>query len=290
MDGIENTQDYMQQDQQSYGQQAYDQQGYDQQYYGNQDWRANISPELQGLVNRFDSPESLVRAYREAQGLISKRTSEFSQQDWQSYAMMQQQLMGIPASYDGYNINTEPLSEDRFNTFTKEDTQALKEISHALGLTNDQAQGFYTVLNEMGNQLADENEQAVEEYVVTNINELDHDWGEACDTKLQAVSNCVENILPALTGISSDRIKQEVVASGIENSAMLMKIFAAIGELGSEGRSMGYNNLAPMDASMRLEHMKADRETASIMANRMHPMHNQVKREFRALLEMKNRY
>jgi hypothetical protein len=265
----------------SYGQET------ESQYNNTQDWRASLAPELQGVVQKFNSPESLAKAYADAQNLISKKVGEFSQQDWQSYAAIQEQLMGVPSSLDGYAIDTAPIAEGKINTFQGEDLEALKEMSHALGLNNQQAQGLYTVLNEMGNQIMQAQEAGSQEYAVSNYNELAQDWGNAYEGKLQAISNCVEHILPSITGVSSERIKQEVYQSGACNSALLMKIFSAIGELGSEGRSAGYNNLAPMDANMRLEHLKSDPNTAAIMADKLHPMHQQVKNEFRALTQIK---
>jgi hypothetical protein len=281
MDTVDNSQGYNNQ----YAQQE------EQQYPSHgmtQDWRANISPDLQNIAGRFNTPESLVKAYRDAQGLIGKRVGEFSQQDWQSYAAIQQQIHNVPASMDGYNIDTGYISEDRANTFSEDDVDALKEMSHALGLNNDQAQGMYDVLNEMNNCMMEYQEEAAAEYTFNNLSELEQDWGNAYESKLQAVSNCVDTVLPQLTGISAERIKQEVYESGAQHSALLMNIFAAIGELGSEGRSAGYNNLGPMDANMRLAHLKSDPNTASIMANPRHAMHHQVKEEFRALMAIKN--
>jgi len=276
MDTVNNDQNY---------DQGYDH-GYDQPV--NQDWRSNISPELQNTASRFNSPESLVKAYRDAQGLIGKKVGEYSQQDWQSYAAIQEQINNIPSSSDRYNFDLSPLSEDSENTFSNEDIAALKEVSHALGLNSDQAQGLYNVLNEVNNQAAASQEEASMEYASYNLSELARDWGEAYETKLQSISNCVENILPQITGVSAERIKEEISQSGMQYSSLLMNMFAAIGELGSEGRSSGYNNIAPMDANMRLEHLKSDPNFANIMANRWDPRHNQVKEEYRSLLAIKN--
>jgi hypothetical protein len=253
-----------------------------------QDWRANLPPDLQNSMQRFNSPESLAKAYHEAMGLIGKKVDSFSQQDWQTYANIQSQVNGIPVSPDQYQIDASPLREGSINTFSNEDLQALKEIAHGMGLNSQQSQQLYGVLNELGNEIMGAQQMGEEQYAVTNLNELAQDWGNAYETKLRAVSNCVENLLPQITGVSAQRIKDEIMESGAYNSALLMKIFAAIGELNMEGSSYGYGNVAPVDAGMRLAQLKSDPEWSSAVANKFHPMHQQAREELATLTRMKN--
>jgi hypothetical protein len=255
---------------------------------GQQDWRANLPPDLQNSMQRFNSPEGLAKAYHEAMGLISKKVDSFSQQDWNTYANMRAETTGIPPSPDYYQIDMAPLREGSINTFSQDDVESLKEISHEMGLNNQQTQQLYGVLNELGNEILQHNEDYAQHYTVNNMNELAQDWGNACETKLRAVSNCVENILPQITGVSAERIKDEIMESGAHNSALLMKIFAALGELSSESSSYGYNNIAPMDAGMRLSQLKSDPEWSNAVVNKFHPMHRQAREELATLTRMKN--
>jgi hypothetical protein len=263
-------------------QQPTNQQGY------NPDWRANLAPELQNSMQKFTDPESLARAYTGLQDLVSKKTNSFSPQDWERYAAVVSEMQGVPVSADQYQIDTTPLSEDRINTFTNEDMEAFKEISHAMGLNAQQAQGLYGVLNEMGNHIMAEQENHAVEYARSNMEELERDWGNASDSKLRAIDNCVNRILPQITGVSADRIKEEVYNSGACNSALLMKIFAAVGELGMESSSYGYNNIAPMDASMRLSQLRSDPDWVNALINKHHPRHGQAQEEHKTLLNLKN--
>lgn len=278
-------QDVIQEYEQGYPQQEeqYQQQGYD-----NQDWRANLAPELQNSMQKFNDPESLARAYTGLQGLVGKKTEHFSPQDWQNYASVVSEMQGIPMSPDQYQIDTTPISEDRINTFTNEDMEALREMSHSLGLNPQQAQGIYTVLNEIGNHVMAEQENYASEYAANNLNELAETWGNAYEGKLRAVDNCVNNILPQITGISADRLKQEISDCGGQYSATLMNIFAAIGQLGMEGSSYGYNNVAPMDANMRLSQLRSDPDWTNALINKHHPNHQQAVEEHRTLLHLKN--
>lgn len=258
------------------------------QYYpdnGEVDWRANLSPDLQGPMQRFNNPEALAKAYMDAQNLVSRKVGEFSQEDWQKYSAIQEMNSGIPQSSDGYNIDTAP-TEDRYNTFTEDDVEVLKEVSHAMGLNKDQAQQFYNVVNELGNRIIEQHEEVADYRTQTSLQELDRDWGNAYETKLNAANICIEHILPKLTGVSSEAIREEMSNLGFQSSAIMMKTLAALGELCFEKGSAGYNNVSPMDIAMKFDHLKNDPRTAEIMTNPRHPAYNQIREEFRTLSSM----
>ncbi len=71
-------------------------------------------------------------------------------------------------------------------------------------------------------------------------------------------------------------------------SPPLMNLLATIEELSMDSDSRGYNNLTPIDASLRLEQMKADPETQRILTNPHDPRCKSVQSEFISLIAMKN--
>ncbi len=249
------------------------------------DWRANLSPDLQSVMQRFNNPEDLAKAYMDAHGLVSKKVGDFSQEDWQKYSAMQEMNSNIPQTVDGYDIDFSQ-EEGRYNTFTEEDVSALKEVSHAMGLNKTQAQQLYNVMNEVGNRIIEQHGEAADYKTQTSLQELDRDWGNAYQSKLDAANVCIEHILPKLTGVSSEAIREEMSNLGFEGSSIMLKALAALGELGYEGGGTGYNNVSPMDAAMRFDHFKNDPRTAEIMTNPRHPQYQQVRDEFRALSSM----
>lgn len=275
-----------------YNQEPYSQQDYNQQSYNNEqqeDWRQSLPPELQRAMQRFNSPETLAKAYTDALGLISKRVTDYSEQDWQTFANIQSQFSDVPLDPQGYEIQPIKDSEERLNTFTDEDVEDLKQIAHEMGLNRTQSQQLYEIMNEVGNRILTcnaEQQQAVDQ---SNLTELTNDWGKAAEVKIRAVNNCINNILPTVTGLSAERIKEEIVNNGLQHNAVLSKIFAAIGELNMESTSRGYHNIAPMDAAQKLEQMKSSPDVFKIMSNPHHPMHNQTVRDFRTLSRIKNR-
>lgn len=242
------------------------------------DWRSSFPPELQQAAARFNSPEALMKAYIGAESLIGKKVSDFAREDWQTYAAMKQEITNIPAEANGYNID---IKDPNTNCLSEDDLGMIKDLSHNLGLNTKQAQALYETLNEYGMSVA---ENALNQ-IRSSYEELARRWGNAAESKLKAVDHCVNNIFPKLMGCSSDMIIDAL--QGVWNSPLLMDCLAKIGELGTDTGSMGYNNLSPTDAGLRLEQMKADPRTAKILMNPQDPMHNQVKQEFRTLLSMK---
>jgi hypothetical protein len=252
-----------------------------------QDWRANFSPDLQGEAKNFKTAEEALKAYINARQMIGKKVEEYSAKDWENYSQMRAQLEGIPSSPEDYKIDMDPKN-DRQNTFTPEDIKAFKTMAHTMGLNEKQSQQLYDFMNEMGNQVLNNDSQSQQEYIISNYNELAKDWGNAWEWKVKAISNCVENILPQVTGLSSERIKKEIFDSGAYNNAILMKIFSAMGELRMDGASTGYGNLAPMDAQMRLDQKRSDPDWRNAIANQFHPMHQEASQELHNLIRMKN--
>lgn len=243
-----------------------------------QDWRSGLPPELQQIASRYETMESALKALGSAQNLISRKVSDFSREDWQTYATMMQNATGVPVDAASYQLQT---PEDATNCLSNDDVDAVRDIAEMLQLTNEQAQGFCDILNDFGNEcIKNESEQCAECF-----SQLGQMWGDGYQGKLQALDQCVNNVLPQLMGISAEDVKAEL--SGALTSPHLVNLLATIGELCMDSASQGYGNLSPTDASIRLEQMKADPTTAQIMMNPHHPMHSQIKSEFRTLLAMK---
>lgn len=275
-------------DQQSQiGGQQYDNNVQPQGTQPNMDWRANLSPELQPVASRFNDIESLVKSYREAQNVLGKKVEAFGQQDWQTYQNIMSQLTNVPTSAEGYQIDygTRDGGEPYM---APEDSQAVVQLSHALGLNNDQAQDLHDAINDYAGAIAQQQEQEAGELLEYSMNELAKAWGNAADTKVRAVDNAINNILPKLCGESAEVLKEQLIAAQAWNSPEFMKILASIGELGMESTSRGYANMAPMDAQTRFNYLRNDPDFMKARIDPHHPMHNQVKQEFAAMCNAAN--
>lgn len=261
-------------------------QGQSMQQNGN-DWRSNLPQELQPVVSRFGDVESLVKSYREAQSVLGKKVETFGEQDWQSYQNIMSQLNNVPVSADQYQIDISPMTEGH-TQISEEDSQTVLQLSHHLGLDNEQAQNFHDIIVNYANDLNSSVEQESAELFKSSITDLKEAWGNAADTKLRAVESAINNVLPGLCGTSADALKEELTNAQVYNSPSFMKILAAIGEMTMDSSSRGYNNMAPMDAQSRFNHMKNDPDFMKARIDPFHPRHEQAKKEFAAMCSAAN--
>ena len=268
------------------------QQELNQQPFGNAgqsgpDWRSGLPQELQPVVSRFNDVESLVKSYREAQNVLGKKVEAFGQQDWQAYQNIMSQLTNVPTSAEGYQIDygTRDGGEPYI---APEDSQAITQLAHSLGLNNDQAQDFHDVMNDYAGVLAQQQQQEAGDMLEYSMAELEKAWGNAADTKVKAVDNAINNILPRLCGENAETLRNELINAQVWNSPAFMKILASIGELAMDSTSRGIGNMAPMDAQSRFNYLRNDPDFMKARIDPHHPMHEQAKQEFAAMCKAAN--
>jgi hypothetical protein len=257
--------------------------------YGNNpsDWRANLPADLQTVVSRFNDVESLVKSYRDAQSVLGKKVEAFGQQDWQAYQNIMSQLTNIPTSPEGYQIET-TMPNGGEGYLAPEDSDQVTGLAYELGLNNEQAQEMHDVINDYAASIAQQDMEQAGQALEYSIQELEKAWGNAGPTKVRAVDNAINNILPKMCGESPDSLKEQFIQAQVWNSPAVMKILAAIGELGMDSTSRGYNNIAPMDAQSRFNYLRNDPDFMKARIDPHHPNHEQAKAEFAAVCAAAN--
>lgn len=255
-----------------------------------QAWYSSLPPELQSEASRFKSLPDLVKGYASARELIGKKVQDFSQQNFETYNAMVSQYGGIPATENNYDIAVYEDSDNMRNLFDENDLSVLKKIAHDNHLTNDQAQNLYDTMNEylynaqlewvdkMNAQMEDVRKQTQEH--------LSQVWGSEYDNKVQALQTCVNDIIPKLTGYSPEDIANSL--SGIDFNPVLATFLAQIGSIMTEKRSVGYNNVAPVDAKVKLDQIYSDPATREILGNINHPRHRELQNELMSLVRMRD--
>lgn len=251
-----------------------------------QQWWNSLPDEMQGEVSKFKNVQDMVKGYISAKSLLGKKVSDFSQLDYQTYSKMMEEATNIPSSAEGYNISLKEADETGHNTFTEEDVNALKAIAAEAGLNQDQAQLLYEQLNDVGVNLMAYNEAHRTEQYQNSLNKLNEIWGAQADTKLQAVENCINDVLPKLTGFSADEIREELANAGVYMSPVIMNALASVGELSTERGSRGYGNLSPMDARNILDQKRSDPDFRAALANTCHPNHQAAIKEYTDLFNL----
>jgi len=253
----------------------------------NADWLNSFSPEYRDAVAKYGSIDGVAKSLMNAQGLLGKRTSEWKQSDAETYKAVMCTVDNIPLNAEDYNIQLRQADETGENCLTEAGVNIVKEVARQMGLNQEQGQQMYEVLNEL--ELARNEEQfntGVQNYQ-NCLDTLSRQWGNAAESKVQAMTNCVNNVLPKLYGVKSDEIIAELQACNAYSSPIIMNMLATFGELVSDGRSSGYA-MSPMDAASRLEQFKADKETMNILMNRRDPRYAETRRQLEALIAQKN--
>lgn len=247
--------------------------------YPSSDWRSTLAPEYQQAASRFNSPESLLKAYMGAESLIGKKIEAFSREDYKTYSQMMQSATGVPADASGYNIK---FSDNQACVLNEDEVHDVKALSAQLGLTTEQAQNLADTVNAWGQAcIEDQVRQCAE-----GFQEMANMWGNAWQTKIEAIDRCVNNVLPQLLGVPADTVK--VLLKDACASPTLMNALANLGSLSMNSSSTGYSNLSPMDANLRLEQMRSDPEISKILSNPVHPKHAETRKELQTLLSMRN--
>lgn len=253
----------------------------------NSNWKNSIAPEFLGYINNFQTPNDFANAYAQVLSILDRSPANWNEQDYKAFSHLQEVYSGIPSTAEGYNIDTYPTN-NQVNTLSQEDVNILKNVSHALGLNKSQAQNLYGALNVLGNNLM-ANVAALWDQKVAKYGEnLRLSWGDQANNKLANVRYALYDILPKLTGESLQTIISECLEMGAHVRPFFLKLLAAIGELGGDGRSQGYYNISPEDARIRLDNMKSNPSIMKILTNPRHPNYESTNREFRQLLAIKN--
>jgi hypothetical protein len=250
------------------------------------DWRAGLPPDLQHAVKDHNDLPGFVRAFIDTKNFVGKKFEEFSQQDAQRFQALMSNVDSIP-SPDGYQIDPIPLNGGE-SSLMEEDTQSIRELSHGLGLSNEQAQMLHDVADDFVKRVVDARQNEVNCAHENCLRDLAGAWGNAYEGKIQAIENAISNVLPQFLGTDSESIREELQNVQLYNSPVLLKTLAFLGEMMMDSSSRGYGNIAPMDAQSRFENMRNDPEFMKARLNRHHPMHQQAVEQFRLMCEQAN--
>lgn len=239
------------------------------------------------VLSKFNGVEDLAKAYDSLSDILGKRVTEFTEEDWAKYVDAQSKHFEIPSTIEDYYIDRPPLEDGSIHALNDTEFGLLKELSFDLGLSKDQAQALYTGANSILNGINQERVQGQTKYLQEQESLFEKNWGNAMEEKQQMMANCLEKFLPDVSGKDTAYWADKITSLGLDHDFDFCNLLAKIGESVSESRSIGYNNLAPMDAEMRLNQMRSDPTIMSIVTNSLHPNHKQLSEEFDYLIRAK---
>lgn len=234
-------------------------------YGGNEDNFSNETENQQswipeqfrgGILDRFEKPEDLCKAYMNLNSLMAKRREDFSLQDKQAFLQMREEALNIPQTPNDYRLDISPCNIDGKiveNYLGDEELDLVKDMSSRLGLTNEQAQTQCDMINEyLQDQITAQDEQ-LEAVSVNNGSVLGQMWGDNIEACIADVATGIE---VAANGIGCDveDLKRELEYPMAELcSPNLINLFRNLGTIGGRGYGHGMSaGMTPVDASNQL--------------------------------------
>jgi len=245
------------------------------------------------LLNRFNSPtevmdhllkleedyEKTKKSYDHLKQLTSRKVQDFSKESWEEYAKIQQEFADIPAEASGYDSPTW--------TFANEDVKTkFQEFCKELNVDKATANRMYEISRAEEEKQSQKVVTQLVEYENQNYEKLKNKWGKAYDSKLDLARHAIINVLPKITGSSTEELISMINQSGLNSSAEFLQVMAALGELSGGSASNGYGSnpsIGPYDAKVRIEQMMSDGEISQALGNKFHPKHRQYRAEWDTL-------
>ena len=231
------------------------------------------------LFTKFDSPEALAGAYKNAQRFIGGEKLPMPQID-SDFELIYDKL-GRPEDASGYEFSVPEGMQPN-----EAMQSAMGAAFHQAGLNPKQAGILTDVYNQMATSAGEENTQAQEQSINDATAALQKEWGQAYEPKIAAAQKALaefggDELVAALEG-------QTVGGVPLGNHPAILNAFANIaakmmGEKGLVGdASVESNVLTPAEAKAEATTLM----THEAYFNANHPEHNQVMKKVTDLFKV----
>lgn len=218
-----------------------------------------------GILDRFETPADLCKAYMSLNSLMAKRREDYSLQDKQAFLQMREEALGIPQGPDGYQIDVNPYNNNGKiveNHLNENELEFMKNLSSCLELTNSQAQLQCDVVNEYIQDCVDYQNEQLENASISNGSVLAEMWGEGNIERCIADVETGINVAARMLGCDEEELKQELEYPMAELCLPnLINLFRNLAQLGGRGYGHGLSaGSTPTDARNQLELLKNSEE------------------------------
>lgn len=245
-------------------------------------------------IDRFTSEKALCEAYLNLNNLLSKKREDFSLQDKQAFLQMREDAFGIPSNPQGYQIDTSTIQDPNNSYFDNKlndsEIDFIKNLSSSLGLSNDQAQLGYDLINDFVGRAEAEQTQAVENYSLSNGNMLGEMWGE------QNIDKCIADVATGISvaataiGCDEQELKDELQHTMADLCCPhIVELFRQLAQLGGRGYGHGMSaGTTPMDARNQIEAIRNSPEWKNAMRNPTLKENQEIQQRMSNLVKMAN--
>ncbi len=228
----------------------------------------------------FGNVEDVLKSYSNLEGMMGKKFDEMTNEELAGVY----QKLGAPQNLEGYEFERASLPEGMQDEMT--DKFAVK--AHELGLSVEHAKGLRDwFLKEQTDQYSAAVINA-QTQATDGVAELKKEFGAAFDERTSLAAT-------AINEFGGQEVKDLINAYGLGNHPALVKMFAQIGQLTSEGgmaedrgASRTQFGTTPAEASSKIADKFKDTEFMNRWTQASHPGHADAVREIEQLYKVKN--
>lgn len=218
-----------------------------------------------GILDRFETPADLCKAYMSLNSLMTKRKEDYSLQDKQAFLQMREEALNIPQDPSDYQIDLSPFNNNGKmvqNHLSEGELEFMKNLSSCLELTNPQAQLQCDIINEYVQDCVDYHTEQIENASISNGSMLAEMWGEGNIDRCIADVETGINVAARMLGCDEDELKQELEYPMAELCLPnLINLFRNLAQLGGRGYGHGLSaGSTPTDAKNQIELLKNSEE------------------------------
>lgn len=158
-----------------------------------EEWRNSLPDDLgkHSIWSKYTTPEDLAKGAIHAQGFTGKKLQELMESDDPAIIEQRKEIFNVPDAADDYSIEF-PEAPEGFEA----DDEAIgefKEVAHAMGLSNDQAQAlveYELARNELSEK---EEEKEYEMLAMEAEQDLREEWrGDEYEYNISRVAECLD--------------------------------------------------------------------------------------------------
>ncbi len=228
----------------------------------------------------FKNADDILKSYTNLESMMGKKFDELTNEELKGVYTK----LGAPETPEGYEFEAAQLPEGIQDNMT--DWFSAK--AHELGIPKEAAQ---QLRNEFITKQTEEYGQITlnsQTKATDDLAELKQEFGSAFDERVTLAST-------ALNEFGGEEVKKVINQYGLNNNPALVKMFAELGKLTSEGKMATDKNatpvqfgITPAEASAKIAEKFADKEFMNRWKSQAHPQHSDAVREIEQLYKLKN--
>lgn len=228
----------------------------------------------------FKSVDDVLKSYSNLEGMMGKKFDELTNEELKGVYTK----LGAPESPDGYEFEEVQLPEGIEDNMT----EWFSAKAHELGLSKGAAQKLRSEFIAKQSEELGMASLAAQTRATDELAQLKREFGSAFDERASLAAT-------ALNEFGGDDVKEVINQYGLNNNPALVKMFAEIGKLTSEGNMSSDKSatpskfgVTPAEASAKIAEKFADKAFMERFRSQTHPQHNDAVRELETLYKLKN--